>query len=142
MTGLDSNILIQLAVTRHPQSVATTDLFLAEIARGETFALPSLVVTEFLHVVTDIRRFDPIIPQADALDWIESFLNLTAVKTIEPNTASLQLTFQWMRQFRLGRKRILDTHLAAALYTHGITRLLTSNPRDFAVFQVFEIITP
>jgi hypothetical protein len=48
----------------------------------------------------------------------------------------------WLRQFALGRKRILDTHLAAVLHGAGVQRLLTSNPDDFAVFGVFELIKP
>jgi hypothetical protein len=47
-----------------------------------------------------------------------------------------------MRRFNLGRKRILDTHLAAVLHTHGVRKLMTSNPADFAVFQVFDLVTP
>jgi len=42
----------------------------------------------------------------------------------------------------LGRKRILDTHLAAILHTRGVRRLLTSNPADFTVFRVLETVTP
>jgi len=142
MTGLDSNILVQLAVAEHPRNGDTTALFQAEIERGETFALPSLVATEFLHVVTDGRRFNPPMTQTVALDWIEGFLTLSEVKTVESNDASLQLTLQWMRQFQLGRKRILDAHLAAILHTHGVRRLLTSNPGDFEVFGVLETVAP
>jgi hypothetical protein len=80
--------------------------------------------------------------QIVALDWIEGFLTLPEVKTVAPNEASLKLTLQWMRQFQLGRKRILDTHLAAILHAQGITRLLTSNPDDFAIFQSLETVTP
>jgi hypothetical protein len=47
-----------------------------------------------------------------------------------------------MREFGLGRKRILDTHLAAVPHTAGARRLLTSNPADFAVFGVLEAVTP
>jgi len=142
MTGLDSNILVQLAVAQHPRNGDTTALFQTEVQRGEIFALPSLVATEFLHIVTDGRRFNPPMTQIVALDWIEGFLTLPEIKTVESNEASLQLTLRWMRLFQLGRKRILDTHLAAILYTHGITRLLTSNAGDFAIFPVFEIVTP
>lgn len=47
-----------------------------------------------------------------------------------------------MKKFDLGRKRILDTHLAAILYTNGVRRLLTSNPSDFTVFGALETVTP
>ena len=46
-----------------------------------------------------------------------------------------------MIDFQLGRKRILDTQYAALLHTHGVRRLLTNNPDDFPVFNVFEIVT-
>jgi len=49
---------------------------------------------------------------------------------------------RWMRQFNLGRKRILDTHLAAVLHGAGVRRLLTANPADFAVFGALETVTP
>jgi len=47
-----------------------------------------------------------------------------------------------MRQFNLGRKRILDTYLAAALHTAGVRRLPTANPADFAVFGVLDAVAP
>jgi hypothetical protein len=44
----------------------------------------------------------------------------------------------WLKQHRLGRKRLLDTQLAATYYAAGITSLVTSNFADFEVFDVFE----
>jgi hypothetical protein len=64
------------------------------------------------------------------------------VSLLEPDGKSMNQTLEWMRQFDLGRKRILDTQLAASLYSCGVWRLLTSNPADFAVFKVFEIVVP
>jgi hypothetical protein len=61
---------------------------------------------------------------------------------IQASDASLAQTLEWMRRHKLGRKRILDTHLAAVLYTNGATRLLTSNPADFALFTVLQTVTP
>jgi len=101
-----------------------------------------LAVTEFLHVVTDPRRFTPPLTMTEALDWIEEFRGNATVVSVEPTRASLDQTLRWIRQFNLGRKRILDTHLTAILHTHGVHRLLTSNPGDFAVFGVLETVTP
>jgi hypothetical protein len=78
----------------------------------------------------------------EALDWVESFLASPAVGLLEPTPESLRQTLRWMREFNLGRKRILDTHLAAVFYAADVRRLFTSNPADFAVFNAFEIITP
>ena len=142
MTGLDSNILVQLALQDHPANVATIAAVQSETQRGNRLVFPSLVVDEFLHVITDARRFSPPLTMLEALDWVENFAANPAVGLLEPTPETLRQTLRWMREFNLGRKRILDTQLAAVLHTGGVRRLLTSNPADFTVFGVFEIITP
>jgi predicted nucleic acid-binding protein len=142
MTGLDCNILVQLALADHPANTVTVAAVQLERQRSGPLVFPSLVVTEFLHVVTDARRFDPPLTMLEALDWIDELLANPSFKLLEPNPESLRQTFRWMRQFSLGRKRILDTHLAAVLHTAGVRRLLTSNPDDFTVFGVLETVVP
>lgn len=142
MTGVDCNILVQLAFADHPANAATLQVVRDENARGEKLVFPSLVANEFLHVATDPRRFDPPLSMAEALDWLEDFLKNPAVALIEPTQAGTEQALRWMRQFNLGRKRILDTHLAAVLHTAGVRRLITSNPADFTVFGVFKIVVP
>ena len=142
MIGLDCNILVQLAFADHPANIKTLSIVQAETAQGTKLVLPSLVVNEFLHVATDARRFAPPLTMTEALDWVEDFLKNPMVSLLEPTKASTDQTLLWMRQFNLGRKRILDTHLAAVLHSAGVRRLLTSNPSDFAVFTNLETVTP
>lgn len=141
MIGLDCNILIYLAFADHPANTKTVAAVQAETQRGEILVFPPLIATEFLHVVTDDRRFSPPLTMTEAIEWLEDFLSNASVRLIQPNDDSLHQTLRWMRQFQLGRKRILDTHLAAVLHTHGVRRLMTANPADFKVFAVLETIT-
>lgn len=142
MTGLDCNILIQLALQDHPANVTTVAAVQAEAKLGNRLVFPSLVADEFLHVITDERRFKPPLTMIEGLDWLETFMSNSAVSVVESTPKSLQQALRWMRQFNLGRKRILDTQLAAILHTAGVHRLLTSNPADFKVYKAFDIITP
>jgi len=142
MIGLDCNVLVQLAIADHPANARTLAAVESKMLQGTKLVFPSLVATEFPHVVTDERRFAPPLTMPEALDWIEDFLANPGVNMLEPTQASMEQTILWMRQFNLGRKRILDTHLAAILYTNGVRLLLTSNPADFSVFGVLETITP
>lgn len=142
MIGLDCNILVQLAFADHVANAKTVAAVQIETQKGEKLVFPSLVVAEFLHVATDARRFAPPLTMPEALDWIEDFLESPMVSLLEPGQTSMDQTLQWMRQFNLGRKRILDTQLTASLHSHGVRRLLTSNPADFAVFGVLEIVVP
>ena len=142
MTGLDCNILVQLALADHPANAATVTAVQAEVQSGSRLVFPPLVINEFLHVITDARRFSPPLTMIEALDWVENFLANPAVGVLEPTPESQRQALRWLRQFNLGRKRILDTHLAAVLHTASVRRLLTSNPADFTVFGALEIITP
>jgi predicted nucleic acid-binding protein len=142
MIGLDCNILIQLAFADHAANAKTIAAVQTETQKGEMLVFPSLVVAEFLHVATDARRFAPPLTMPEALDWIEEFLKNPAVSLLEPRQASMDQTLRWMREFNLGRKRILDTQLAAVLHSNDVRRLLTSNPADFAVFNVLETVIP
>ena len=142
MTGLDCNILVQLALQDHPANPATVAAVKTEVQQGNILVIHPLVINEFLHVVTEAKRFSPPLSMAEALDWIEGFIANTAVKIPDSNAASSLQTVRWIRKFNLGRKRILDTYLAAALHSVGVKRLLTSIHADFAVFGVFEILSP
>jgi len=141
MTGLDCNILVQLAFTDHPDHVRANTAAQREVDGGHDLVFSSLIVTEFLHVVTDPRRFDPPLTMTEALDWIEELCAKPTVRLLEPTPESTRQTLRWLRQFNLGRKRILDTHFAATLHIAGVRRLLTHDPGDFRVFGVFEIVT-
>jgi len=142
MIGLDCNILVQLAIADHPANSRTLAIVQDETGRGEKLVFPPLVATEFLHVVTDERRFAPPLTMTEAADWLEDFLANPMVGIVQPTEESLRQTLRWMRQFQLGRKRLLDTHLAAVLYASGVRRLLTSNPADFRVLGAFDILCP
>lgn len=142
MTGLDCNILVQLALQDHPANSATIAAVKTEVRQGHILIVAPLVINEFLHVITDAKRFSPPLTMIEALDWIEEFIANSAVTVPDTTTASSQQALQWIRKFNLGRKRILDTYLAAVLHSVGVKRLLTSNPADFSAFGVFEISSP
>ena len=141
MIGVDCNVLVQLAFADHPANAKSVAAVKAETDRGTPVVFPPLIVTEFLHVATDVRRFSPPLTMTEALEWMVDFLANSNVRLLQPTDESFHQTLRWMRQFQLGRKRILDTHFAAVLYTNGVRRLFTSNPADFKIFGFLEIIT-
>ena len=84
MTGLDCNILVQLALQDHPANARTVAAVQAEAQRGSRLVFPPLVIDEFLHGITDERRFSPPLTMTEALDWVENFLTNPAVGVLEP----------------------------------------------------------
>ena len=61
---------------------------------------------------------------------------------IPPDDVATRQFLAWLKQFSLGRKRILDTLLAATYDAADVHSVLTTNPADFTVFGVFTCITP
>lgn len=57
-----------------------------------------------------------------------------------PRTA--HRTLELLRTLELGRKRILDTALAATLEEAGIERLATFNRKDYVLFAFLEVVEP
>jgi hypothetical protein len=43
----------------HPANAATVAVVQAEVKNGSRLVFPPLVINEFLHVITDVRRFNP-----------------------------------------------------------------------------------
>ena len=72
----------------------------------------------------------------------EQWWTAREVIQVFPDDAATQQFLAWLRQFSLGRKRLLDTLLAATLHRAGIASILTTNPADFAVFGMFACVTP
>jgi predicted nucleic acid-binding protein len=96
MIGLDCNILVQLAFADHPFNARTVSAVKAEAGGGSQLVIAPLVLTEFLHVVTDAKRFDPPFSMSEALEWRDTFLATPAVRVLLPNHASIHRSFVYL----------------------------------------------
>ena len=141
MIGIDANVLVALAAKSHPSHTQAVSVFERELAADEEIVLSLSVAAEFLHAVTDPRRLTPALEITGAILWFREWSTEVAPTWLAPNEAAVERWLKWMTEFRLGRKRILDTQYAALLHAHGVRRLLTNNADDFRVFNVFEIVT-
>ncbi|MBI3418011.1 MAG: PIN domain-containing protein [Verrucomicrobia bacterium] len=141
MIGIDANVLVALAVKEHPSHSQAVSVFDRELTANEEVVLSPSVAAEFLHVVTDPRRITPAQEMTAAIFWLRAWATEVAPVWLTPNDAAIELWLKWMAEFRLGRKRILDTQYAALLHTHNVRRLLTNNADDFRVFGVFELVS-
>lgn len=59
-----------------------------------------------------------------------------------PTLKTMEKFCEWMTALNLGRKRILDTMLAATYFCHDVHVIVSSNARDDETFNCFKIITP
>ena len=140
MIGVDTSFLVGLAVREHPAHPRCWSLFEAEIrGRGASMAMAPQVLAEFCHVVTDPRRFERPLPMADAVELSELWWNSEECRPVSTDQEACRLFLSWMHEFGLGRKRLLDTLLAASYHRAGVTRLASTDWRDFERYGVFTV---
>ena len=140
--GLDTGFLVAAEVLEHAQHVAARVALTRLLAAGDQIAIAPQVLAEFIHIVTDLRRFTKPLGMTVARQLAEEWWTAQEVVRVFPDDAATRQFLAWLQQFSLGRKRLLDTLLAATYGQAGIQSLLTTNPADFAVLGVFTCITP
>lgn len=140
--GLDTGFLIAAETVEHAEHAAARETIARLLGASDVIAIAPQVLAEFIHVATDPRRSAQPLDLDMARQIAEQWW--TAIETIQvfPDDGAVQQFLAWLQQFSLGRKRLLDTLLAATYRRAGIHSLLTTNQADFMVFGVFTCITP
>ncbi len=140
MTGIDTTWLIDLEVKESPRHAGARRLFESwRTERNSLLYVYHHVFLEFLHVVTDPLRFEKPLSSGQAIERIWFWTSEERIRVLYPTEASLKRCLLWLTAFRLGRKRLLDTQMAAVYAEEGITRLWTADPNDFTVFGIFDL---
>jgi predicted nucleic acid-binding protein len=141
--ALDTDVLVAWTMGGAPSHRAVRVLLEGELAaRGGRIGVLPQVLHEFLHVTTDPKRFQAPLAMADALSRADRLWNARDVVRIVPGPAVVPRTLRLMEELRLGRKRILDTAIAATLEAAGVTRLATLNAKDYRVFPFLDPVEP
>lgn len=141
MIGIDTTFLIDLEITDSPRHDGALTLF--EKWRKEkhsVLAIFNQTFLEFQHVITDNRRFISPLSMEQAIERTWFWADQERIKIIYPNECSLKRALLWTNMYKLGRKRIQDTHMAAAFAEAGVTELWTANPADFEIFEAFDLV--
>jgi predicted nucleic acid-binding protein len=141
--AVDTNVLIYTHMPSLPSFERVRRYILTQLGDPDvTLIVTPLVLHEFVHVVTDPRRFDPPLTMSDALATARLYLGRSNVMCVGADEAAAVAAFNLLEQFQLGRKRIADTLLAATLARHEVRELITCNPSDFEVFDELTIVDP
>ena len=141
--GADTTFLVQLEIVEAVGHQAAYRYWLENVVGKDIrLAIAPQVLHEFVHIVTDERRWERPLGPAEALSKAELWWQAAEVVQVFPSEQAVSLFFTWMRRYHLGRKRLLDTQLAATLWAAGIRTLITSNARDYGIFDGLTTIDP
>jgi predicted nucleic acid-binding protein len=138
--GIDTDFLVAVEVTDHPFHRQADVLLRRLLEDGHDFALAPQTLAEFIHVVTDSRRMPRPLTMVQAISHAEFWWDSAEVIHVFPEGRSVIEFFQWLRRHRLGRKRLLDTLLAATLRSASVRRIITNNAKHYEALGGFEIV--
>jgi predicted nucleic acid-binding protein len=134
---LDTSFLVAVEVRSHKEHAIARSRFQKLLKAQDVVALAPQILAEFIHVMTDPRRFSSPLTVEQAVGRAGIWWNAGEVVHVFPTTESTLLCLGWLEEHRLGRKRLLDTMLASTLQAAGVRSLLTLNRDDFNVFVTF-----
>lgn len=140
--GIDTDVLVGWAVPGSIHHERVAPWFERRLEEGVRLALAPQVFYELIHVVTDPRRFEAALSVDDAVAWVEELCRSEGVEGLSTPPQVVPRTLSLLRQYRLRRKRILDTALAATLEAAGVKKLATLNGRDFEIFPFLDVVEP
>ena len=143
IVALDTDVLVYWTMQGTPRHAAVGKWIGRHLrTRGHALALTPQTLHELIHVCTDPRRFERPMSMAEALERSRALWDAREVVRVLPGPTVLHRTLELLGKFHLGRKRILDTVLAATLEAADVHHLATLNAADFAVFPFLEVVTP
>jgi toxin-antitoxin system PIN domain toxin len=141
--GLDTNVLVYAHVASLPEHGVVRGFLEGQLTRRDvTLVLTPAVLHEFVHVVTDPRRFEPPVAIGEALALARLYLGRANVECLATDAEAVAAAFGLVDRHQLGCKRLADTLLAATLLRHGVRQLVTCNRADFEVFSGLDLIDP
>jgi predicted nucleic acid-binding protein len=140
--GIDTTFLVQVSIREHPGHGAVRAEMAKRLAAGDVFVLAPQVLAEYAHVVTDPRRFERPLSMTEALSQAQAWWEARETEHAMPTAESVAQFWRWMAEFGLGRKRLLDTFLAATYVANGVHAILSSDARDYATFGCLAVIVP
>ena len=138
--GIDTDFLVAVEIRNHPFHREADALLQSLLTDGHDLALVPQTLAEFIHIVTDGKKMPQPLTMGEAINWAEHWWQAAEVVRVFPDGQAVRDFFVWLTRYQLGRKRLLDTMLAASFQSAGVKRILTNNGRDFEVFMDFEIV--
>jgi predicted nucleic acid-binding protein len=139
--GIDTDFIVAAEIRDHPFHRPADALLSRLLADGHDFALAPQTLAEFIHIVTDAKRMPQPLSMSEAVSRAEHWWQAAEVVRVFPDGPAITDFLSWLTRHQLGRKRLLDTLLAASLKKAGVVRVITNNERDYRLFGCFEMVT-
>jgi len=141
--GVDADFLIYAQVPSFEQHVQVRKFIVEQLkAENITLVLTANILHEFIHALTNGRRFSPPFSMAEAIDAARAYLNKSNIECISVDDDIMKRSLELLEKYQLGRQQVADTLLVASYLANQINEIITCSPLDYAVFKEIKVINP
>jgi predicted nucleic acid-binding protein len=137
---VDANVLVYAAMADDVRNEASKRLLHGPDTG--TLLISPQILAEFYSTVTSPKRVSiPQTPQ-EAADFIDTLLSYPHVKVLP---VSREVSMRWLEAVRAAAVKgpyVFDFLILATMLTHGVSRLVTYNTKDFAQFSAIQVEEP
>jgi predicted nucleic acid-binding protein len=139
--GIDTDFLVAAEIREHPFHREADALLHKLLAEGHDLAIAPQTLAEFIHIVTDPKRMPHPLAMTEAVGRAEHWWQAAEVVRVFPDGQAVNDFLTWLARHKLGRKRLLDSLLAATFMRTGVQRIITNNEKDYRLLDAFEIVS-
>ena len=107
MHGLDTGFLVAAEVTEHADHANARATLARLLGAGAVLAIAPQVLAEFIHIVTDLRRFTHPLDMAAARRLAEQWWTASDIVRVFPDAGATQQFLDWLAQHSLGREALV-----------------------------------
>jgi predicted nucleic acid-binding protein len=137
---LDTNVLIYANVASAPRHADALEAIRAHHRSGAELWTSRQVLREYLAALSRPQTFTSPRPVATLIERGRYFESRFQVAEDGPQVTARLL--ELMGQLSIGGKQVHDANIVATMQAHGVIRLLTANPVDFARFRHLVTVVP
>jgi predicted nucleic acid-binding protein len=129
---VDTNVLVYAAVAEAPLHDLARRTLANAAAGGTKFWISRQVLREFIATLTRPQGFSAPLSVSVLVSLVRDLQQRMDVA--DETTGVTQHLLSLLQQVSTGGKQVHDANIVATMQVHGIQRLLTANPSDFARF--------
>lgn len=133
---LDTNVLVY-GLDKASRYFSQASRVLTLCAEGRLLgAVAHQCLLELLHVLTAYQH----VPPEEALRDAQAFARHPRIEVLAPTPETLNVFLRLADTSKTARLEVFDLYLAATMRTHGLTRIVTANVRDFVGIADIEVL--
>ena len=137
---VDTNVLVYAALEDDLRHAACRKLL--GNPSGPLLHISQQILAEFYSIITSPKRVMVPFDSAQAIEFIETLLGYEHILLLP---ISVDVSARWLRLLKRSETlgpRVFDLQIAATLISHGISKLVTYNGKDFESIAEIEIVEP